>query len=237
MNALVVRGLVAGYAGSVVLHGVDLSVPAGGVLALLGRNGAGKSTVVNAMMGLVRPREGSVVLGGQELAGRAPDVVARAGLGLVPQGRRIFGTLTVDQHLSLAERIGRRRPGNGWSTARVLDLLPGLSGRLGHRAAQLSGGEQQMLAIARALLTRPRLLLLDEPSEGLAPATVTRLGEVVAASAADGIAVVLIEQNLRLALSVAERVVVLAKGRVVLETTAAAFRSDADRAATLLGVG
>ncbi|MGA8116605.1 MAG: ABC transporter ATP-binding protein [Actinocatenispora sp.] len=240
--ALDVTGLVSGYAGSAVLHGVDLSVPTGGVVALLGRNGAGKSTLVGTVMGLLRPRAGSVRVHGRELAGRPADVVARAGVGLVPQGRRIFGVLTVREHLGLAERVGRRRrtadgPGAGWTQRRVRELLPALDGRLGHRGDQLSGGEQQMLAIARALLTRPRLLLLDEPSDGLAPALVAQIGAVLGTLAAEGTTILLVEQNLRLAFSVADRVAVLAKGRIVLDATTAEFRADPDRARALLGVG
>jgi len=211
--SLAVQGLAAGYAGSTVLHGVDLTVGDGEVVGLLGRNGVGKSTLVNAVMGLLRPYAGSVRFHGLELAGRAPDAVARAGIGLVPQGRRVFATLTVAEHLTIA---GRRRPGP-WTRQRVLDLLPHLGARLRHRGDQLSGGEQQALAIARALLTNPRLLLLDEPSDGLAPALVARVGEVVRELAGSGIGVLLVEQDVRLAYAVADRVVVMAKGRIVAD--------------------
>jgi branched-chain amino acid transport system ATP-binding protein len=210
---LAVTGLTAGYAGSTVLHGVDLTVGDGEVVGLLGRNGVGKSTLVNAVMGLVRPYAGSVRFHGLELAGRAPDAVARAGIGLVPQGRRVFATLTVAEHLTIA---GRRRPGP-WNRQRVLDLLPQLGARLHHRGDQLSGGEQQALAIARALLTNPRLLLLDEPSDGLAPGLVARVGEVVGELAGSGIGVLLVEQDVRLAYAVAGRVAVMAKGRIVAD--------------------
>lgn len=211
--SLAVQGLAAGYAGSTVLHGVDLTVGDGEVVGLLGRNGVGKSTLVNAVMGLLRPYAGSVRFHGLELAGRAPDAVARAGIGLVPQGRRVFATLTVAEHLTIA---GRRRPGP-WTRQRVLDLLPHLGARLRHRGDQLSGGEQQALAIARALLTNPRLLLLDEPSDGLAPALVARVGEVVRELAGSGIGVLLVEQDVRLAYAVADRVAVMAKGRIVAD--------------------
>lgn len=211
--SLAVQGLAAGYAGSTVLHGVDLSVGDGEVVGLLGRNGVGKSTLVNAVMGLVRPYAGSVRFDGMELAGRTPDAVARAGVGLVPQGRRVFATLTVAEHLTIA---GRRRPGP-WTRQRVLDLLPQLGARLDHRGDQLSGGEQQALAIARALLTNPRLLLLDEPSDGLAPGLVARIGEVVGELSGTGIGVLLVEQDVRLAYAVASRVVVMAKGRIVAD--------------------
>jgi branched-chain amino acid transport system ATP-binding protein len=228
---LEVRGLTAGYAGSTVLHGVDLSVGGGQVVGLLGRNGVGKSTLVAAVMGLVRPYAGRVVIDGADLAGRPPDAVARAGVGLVPQGRRVFAPLTVAEHLAIAAR--RTGP---WTRERVLELLPQLRERLRHRGDQLSGGEQQMLAIARALLTNPRLLLLDEPSDGLAPALVTQVGQVVGQLARQGIAILLVEQNLPLAFALSERIAVLDKGRIAVETATADFRADPARARALLGI-
>lgn len=231
---LSIRGLRSGYDGSTVLHGVDLDVAEGTVVALLGRNGVGKSTLVSTVMGLVRPYAGSVRIAGADLAGSRPDTVARAGVGLVPQGRRVFAPLTVAEHLGMT--TGRRRAGP-WTRERVLELLPRLGERLGHRGDQLSGGEQQMLAIARALLTNPRLLLLDEPSDGLAPAVVQQVSEVVRELCGSGISVLLVEQDLRLAFSVAHRVAVMDKGRIVLDTTTEDFRSDAARARALLGVG
>jgi len=228
-----VRGLRSGYAGSVVLQDVDLDVPEGSVLALLGRNGVGKSTLVYTVMGLIRPYGGSVQLAGQELAGRRPDVVARAGVALVPQGRRVFAPLSVSEHLAIAARAGSR---GRWTRDTVLDLLPRLGERLGHRGDQLSGGEQQMLAIARALVANPKLMLLDEPSDGLAPAIVQQVAEVVRSMCGTGMSVLLVEQDLRLAFSVADRVAVLEKGSVVLNTTTEDFRSDAARARALLGV-
>ncbi|MGA8850558.1 MAG: ABC transporter ATP-binding protein [Aeromicrobium sp.] len=231
---LTVRGLHAGYEGSTVLHGVDLDVAEGGVVALLGRNGVGKSTLINTLMGLVPSDSGSVLIDGHEVAGRRPDVVAARGVALVPQGRRIFAPLTVDEHLAIS---GRRSKNGAWSRARVLDLLPRLGERLRHRGDQLSGGEQQMLAIARALLSNPRLMLLDEPSDGLAPGIVAQVGDVVRDMCTGGMTVLLVEQDLRLAFSVADRIAVMEKGRIVLNTTTADFRSDAERARSLLGVG
>ncbi|GAA1162082.1 ABC transporter ATP-binding protein [Ornithinicoccus hortensis] len=244
---LQVSGLRSGYEGSTVLHGVDLTVPEGSVVALLGRNGVGKSTLISTIMGLVKPYAGSVLLEGTDVAGHRVDAIARAGVGLVPQGRRMFAPLTVAEHLRLAEDQGRRITGRRaagsagaerpWTLARVLDLLPRLGERQRNRGDQLSGGEQQMLAIARALLTNPRLLLLDEPSDGLAPSVVRQVGEVVQDLLTEGLSILLVEQDLRLAFSVADRVAVMDKGRIVLDTTVTDFRSDAARARALLGVG
>jgi branched-chain amino acid transport system ATP-binding protein len=234
-EVLSVRGLISGYAGSSVLHGVDLDVPAETAVAVLGRNGMGKTTLVNTVMGLVRPYSGKVLVDGRDVAGRRPDVIARAGVALVPQGRRVFAPLTVAEHLALTERLGRRR--GDWTRQRVLELMPRLGERLGHRGDQLSGGEQQMLAIARALLTNPRLLLLDEPSDGLAPSVVQQVAETIAELTRHGLAIVLVEQNLRLAFGVASRVAVMEKGHIVLDTTTEDFRSDKARAHALLGVG
>lgn len=240
---LSVRGLHSGYAGSTVLHGVDLDVPEGGVVALLGRNGVGKSTLVGTVMGLIRPDRGSVLIAGEERAGHRPDQIARSGVALVPQGRRVFAPLTVEEHLAISGRRSRRSrrsgadPSRPWTRQTVLELLPRLGERLRNRGDQLSGGEQQMLAIARALLSNPALMLLDEPSDGLAPAVVAQVGQVVRDLCASGMSVLLVEQDLRLAFSVADRVAVMEKGRIVLDTTTADFRSDAARARSLLGVG
>jgi branched-chain amino acid transport system ATP-binding protein len=232
-EVLTVRGLRSGYDGSTVLHGVDLAVQQGQVVALLGRNGFGKTTLISTIAGLLRPYEGQVVYEGTDYAGARPDVVARAGVALVPQGRRVFAPLTVAEHLAIASR-GRA---GEWTRDTVLDLLPRLGERLGHRGDQLSGGEQQMLAIARALLQAPRLLLLDEPSDGLAPAVVSQVGEVVQQVCSTGMSVLVVEQDLRLAFGVSDRVAVMEKGRIVLDTTTADFRSDAGRAKGLLGLG
>ncbi|MET9602879.1 ABC transporter ATP-binding protein [Streptomyces sp. NPDC006459] len=229
------RGLRSGYAGGVVLTGVDLEAEPGGIIAVLGRNGVGKTTLISTVMGFVRPYEGSITLDGREIAGARVDVIARAGVGVVPQGRRVFAPLTVAEHLAVAARRRRGAPGP-WTRARILDLLPRLGERLGHRGDELSGGEQQMLAIARALLGNPRLLLLDEPSDGLAPAIVAQVGEVIREVAAQGMTVVLVEQNLGLALSVAEHVAVMQKGSIVHRATCAEFAASADDRRRLLGV-
>ncbi|WP_308379975.1 ABC transporter ATP-binding protein [Streptomyces sp. ISL-43] len=229
-----VRRLRSGYAGGTVLDGVDLDLDAGGILAVLGRNGVGKTTLVSTVMGLVRPYEGSVTIDGREIAGSRVDVIARAGVGVVPQGRRVFAPLTVAEHLAIASP--RRAVRGPWTRARILDLLPRLGERLGHRGDELSGGEQQMLAIARALLGNPRLLLLDEPSDGLAPAIVAQVGEVIREVGAQGMTVVLVEQNLGLALSVAGSVAVMRKGRIVHQAPCAEFASRPEDRRRLLGV-
>ncbi|MCY7340871.1 MAG: ABC transporter ATP-binding protein [Pseudonocardia sp.] len=231
MSFLAVRDLVSGYDRSTVLGGVDLALDRGATLGLLGRNGAGKSTLIMTLMGLVPPTSGSVQLDGVELAGRRPDVIARAGVALVPQGRRVWATLTVAEHLALASR----RRGT-WTVDSVLDLLPRLGERRGQYAAQLSGGEQQMLAVARALLTNPRLVLLDEPSDGLAPALVDQIGAVIATMCAEGVAVLLVEQDLHLAFEVAQEIAVMEKGAIVHRVPTAEFRLDPGTAHRLLGV-
>lgn len=229
-----VQGLRSGYDRSTVVDGVDLQLAEGRVLGLLGRNGVGKTTLVSTLMGLLPAHSGSVRLDGVELVGRRPDQIARAGVALVPQGRRVWASLTVTETLALASR--RPRGAGGWTTARVLELLPRLGERRGHTAAQLSGGERQMLAIARALLTQPRFVLMDEPSDGLAPAIVDQIGTVIAGMAADGVTVLLVEQDLHLAFAACDEIAVMVKGRIVQRTTTAAFRADRAGAQALLGV-
>jgi branched-chain amino acid transport system ATP-binding protein len=232
MSFLEVRGLVSGYDRGRVLHGIDLDLAAGGALGLLGRNGVGKSTLIMTLAGLVPVAEGSVRLDGEDLAGRRPDRIARAGVALVPQGRRVWATLTVAEHLALAS--GRRR--GTWTVDGVLDLLPRLAERRRQLAGRLSGGEQQMLAIARALLTNPRLVLLDEPSDGLAPAIVDQVAEVITTMRGEGVAVLLVEQDLHLAFAVADEIAVMDKGALVHRVPTDDFRRDRATAQRLLGV-
>ncbi|WP_409329247.1 ABC transporter ATP-binding protein [Trujillonella humicola] len=232
---LEVRGLESGYKRSTVLQGVDLDLENGRVLGLLGRNGVGKSTLINTLMGLVTPSAGRVTVEGRDLTGKRPDVIARAGVALVPQGRRTWAPLTVTEHLDLATRQGR---GKGpWDMERVLDLLPRLGERRKHTAGQLSGGEQQMLAIARALLTNPRLVLMDEPSDGLAPSVVDLIGEAIGRMKAEGVTLLVVEQDLHLAFAVADEIAVMDKGRIVHRSSTLEFRSDSSVAHALLGVG
>jgi branched-chain amino acid transport system ATP-binding protein len=234
---LEVRGLRSGYRQGTVLSGVDLDLDRGRTLGLLGRNGVGKSTLVMTIMGLLRPTAGSILLDGVELAGRRPHEIARAGVALVPQGRRIWPTLTVQEHLDLTGRArravtGRRR----WSEQAIAELLPRLAERRRQLASQLSGGEQQMLAIARALLTQPSLILLDEPSEGLAPLIVDQISEVVRSLAGEGVAVLLVEQDLHLAFGVADEIAVMSRGAIAHRSDTDSFRRDPATAGRLLGV-
>jgi len=232
---LAVRGLHAHYGASHVLQGIDLDVGQGQVVALFGRNGVGKSTLVHAVAGLHRATSGSVTLAGEELVGRPPHWIGRRGLALVPQGRRVFAPLTVEENLRVAAR-GRGRGGT-WTLERVYDLLPCLGERRRNRGDQLSGGEQQMLAIGRALLRDPRIVLLDEPSDGLAPKVVEQVADVLGLLRDEGIPALLVEQNLRMALGLADVVVVMTKGVVVWTGTVDAFRRDPATAHRHLGVG
>jgi branched-chain amino acid transport system ATP-binding protein len=228
-----VEDLVAGYAGSRALNGVSLSVRAGEVVTLLGRNGVGKTTFIQTVMGMVKVTSGRVRVQGRDVTGRAPHVLARAGVGIVPQGRRVFAPLTVEENLQISVRTNC----GAWTVDRVYDLMPRLAQRRRNLGSQLSGGEQQMLAIGRALLGSPRLMLLDEPSDGLAPTVVDQVGQVLRNLAGTGIAILLVEQDLHLAFDVADRVAVMAKGQIVHDSTVTEFRKDATLAHALLGVG
>ncbi|MEK6208716.1 MAG: ABC transporter ATP-binding protein [Chloroflexota bacterium] len=230
--ALAVQGLHAYYGESHVLQGVDLEVAPGQAVALIGRNGAGKTTTIASIAGFVRPRGGSIHIHGADLTGAAPHRVARAGVGLVPQGRRIFGDLSVGENLAVAARP----TSDGWDESRVMETFPILSRRRAVRGDQLSGGEQQMLAIARALMRNPTVLLLDEPSEGLAPKLVEQVGEILTTLRATGLALLLVEQNLGLATQVGQRVLVMNKGMIVFAGTPAELAADRDVESRYLGV-
>ena len=230
--ALEVDGLHAYYGESHVLQGVDLRVAAGETLSLVGRNGAGKTTTIAAIMGFLAPRGGRVRVHGRDVTGARPHNVARTGVALVPQGRRIFGDLTVAENLAIAARPAP----DGWDEARVLALFPSLARRRALRGDQLSGGEQQMLAIARALMRNPSLLLLDEPSEGLAPKLVEQVGEALLQLRATGMAILLVEQNLGLATAVGQRVAVMNKGTIVFGGTPRELAAARDVESRYLGV-
>jgi branched-chain amino acid transport system ATP-binding protein len=212
--ALSLAGIDAYYGDSHVLHDVSFVLGAGRVLALLGRNGAGKSTCMGSIVGWLRPRRGDVRLFGEPIAGLGPEAIARRGVGFVPQGRRIFPTLTVCENLEVA-RQRARAGGKPWTLERVLDLFPALAKRRTQVAGSLSGGEQQMLAIGRGLMGNPRVVLMDEPSEGLAPLIVAEVGRIIARLKQEGQSIVLVEQNLSLALDLADEVAILNTGRVV----------------------
>jgi branched-chain amino acid transport system ATP-binding protein len=229
---LKVEGLQAYYSSAQVLHDVSFSMGNESV-AIVGRNGMGKSTLCGAIMGFSPPRvSGSVQFEGKELIGRPPHKIARAGLGYVPQGRRLFPSLTVHEHLVIAARKGE----TAWTADRVYDFFPRLAERKRNGGAELSGGEQQMLAIGRALLGNPRLLIMDEPSEGLAPAIVEMMVDVFKQLEEEGLAILLIEQKLDVATSLAERQLVMVGGEIALETTAAELERDTEMQRRYLGV-
>src|SRR6201995_3696823 len=213
-DALTLTNVHSFYGDSHILHGVTFALQSGHVLALLGRNGAGKSTCISTIIGFLAPREGEIRLFGEPIAGLSPERIARLGVGLVPQGRRIFPSLTVRENLLVAEQ--RRETGTErWTVDRIYDLFPRLRERYAQFAGTLSGGEQQMLAIGRALMGNPRVLLLDEPSEGLAPLVVAEVGRTIQRLKQERQSTILVEQSLKLALSVADEAVILNTGRCV----------------------
>jgi branched-chain amino acid transport system ATP-binding protein len=219
---LKIEALNAHYGASHILQGVDLDVARGRIAGVLGRNGVGKTTTVRAIMGLVPLSGGRVLLDGTDITGWPPHHVARAGVAYVPEGRWIFPDLTVVENIRVAER----RPAKSWTLARLFELFPGLKEREGNKGAQLSGGEQQMLAIARALVSDPKVLLLDEPSQGLAPLVVRELAETIRLLCRDGVTILLIEQNMKLAAEVADQINIMVKGRVVYAAAPEQFRAE-----------
>jgi branched-chain amino acid transport system ATP-binding protein len=227
---LEVEGITAFYGAAQVLFGVSLRVGEGEAVALVGRNGMGKTTTIRAILGLTPPAEGTVRFAGRSLAGQPPYRIARLGLGLVPEGRQVFPTLSVRENL-----IATARPGH-WTVARVTALFP----RLGERAAQsartLSGGEQQMLAIGRALMTNPRLLILDEATEGLAPLVRAEIWAVLAVLKAEGLSILVVDKDVRALSGLAERFTVLQKGAVAWQGTGAALLDDRENLHALIGV-
>jgi branched-chain amino acid transport system ATP-binding protein len=235
-DALTISDIDTYYGDSHVLHGVSFSLQPGRLLGLLGRNGAGKSTCMSTIMGFLKPRRGSISLYGDPVAGLAPDVIARKGICLVPQGRRMFRTLTVRENLMVAAQSQKKDNGAGWSIGRVFQTFPRLAERHAQVAGSLSGGEQQMLAIGRALMGNPRVLLMDEPSEGLAPQLVAEVGRTIAQLKAEGQSIVLVEQNIKLTLDLADDVVIINTGRVVFRGPASGIKLDDAIVSQHLGV-
>jgi branched-chain amino acid transport system ATP-binding protein len=230
MSALVAEGLHTFYGKSHILHGVSLDVAEGKITALLGRNGAGKTTTLRSLMGLTPPREGRVTIFGRNTTRWPPFRVAALGVGYVPEGRRIFANLSVDENLQVPlERSGP------WNVERIYDLFPRLRERRSNRGRQLSGGEQEMLSIGRALLLNPKLLILDEPSQGLAPLIVREVFRIVARMRDEGISVLLVEQNARMSLEIADHAYVLDDGAIVFSGPAHELAADEARVQALAG--
>jgi branched-chain amino acid transport system ATP-binding protein len=235
-EALAVCGIDTFYGDSHVLHDVSFALRPGRLLGLLGRNGAGKTTCMSTVMGFLKPRRGAIKLQGENIAGLAPDAVARKGVCLVPQGRRMLRNLSVNENLMVAAQRHRDGARTGWSRDRVFALFPRLKERHSQLAGSLSGGEQQMLAIARALMGNPRVLLMDEPSEGLAPQLVAEVGRTIAQLRAEGQSIVLVEQNIRLTLALADDIVIINTGRVVFRGAASQITLDDPMVSQHLGI-
>jgi branched-chain amino acid transport system ATP-binding protein len=232
MGSIVLQaeGLHTFYGKSHILHGVDLEVRTGEIVALLGRNGAGKSTTLRSVIGLTPAREGTVRIFGKATTGWPPYRIAALGVGFVPEGRKIFPYLTVEENL----KVPAAQPGH-WNVARVYELFPGLAQRRRNLGRQLSGGEQEMLSIARALLLNPKILILDEPSQGLAPLIVQEVFRIVVRAREQGTSVLLVEQNVRAAVEIASRAYVLDHGQIVYAGAAAEFGKDEERVRELAG--
>ena len=218
---LTIAGLNTHYGASHILQGVDLDMPQGRISAVLGRNGVGKTTMVKTIMGLVAPSGGRVAVGGTDITGWPPHRVSRQGVAYVPEGRLIFPDLTVTENIKVGERAD-----TAWPLGRLLELFPSLRERQANRGSQLSGGEQQMLAIARALVSDPKVMLLDEPSQGLAPLVVRELARVIRLLREEGVTILLVEQNMKLAEVVADELHVMVKGRMVYRASADVFRAE-----------
>jgi branched-chain amino acid transport system ATP-binding protein len=234
-DALSLTNVHAFYGDSHILHGVSFSLQQGGVLALLGRNGAGKTTCISTIIGFLRPRSGDIRLFGEAIGGLSPERISQLGIGLVPQGRRIFPSLTVRENLTVAQQR-QGSTAKPWSVDRIYEMFPRLRERHAQFAGTLSGGEQQMLAIGRALMGNPRVLLLDEPSEGLAPLIVAEVGRTIRRLKDEGQSIVLVEQDRHLALDVADQVVILNTGRCVFTGAAVDVANNEELIAQNLGV-
>ena len=223
------------YGDSYVLQGLSLRVAEGETLGILGRNGMGKTTLINSIMGFIPPRRGAVRFRGEDITASSSYEISRMGIGLCPQGRRVFPTLSVRENLLVARQ--EREGGHRWDFARVYELFPRLGERAGQRAGSLSGGEQQMLAVGRALMTNPACLILDEPSEGLAPMIIQDIGGAIRALKSEGLSVVLVEQNAAFAVRTVDRVCVIANGRVVHESSPESLWANEEVRRTHLGIG
>ena len=234
-DALSLTNVHTFYGESHILHGVGFSLRAGGVLALLGRNGAGKTTCISTIIGFLEPRDGEIRLFGEPIERLSPERISHLGVGLVPQGRRIFSSLTVRENLIVAQQR-ERTTSEPWTIDRIYSMFPRLRERHTQFAGTLSGGELQMLAIGRALMGNPRVLLLDEPSEGLAPLIVAEVGRIIRRLKEEGQSIVLVEQNLQLALDVADQAVILNTGRCVFAGTAGDLLNNDELIAQNLGV-
>jgi branched-chain amino acid transport system ATP-binding protein len=234
-DALSLTNVHTFYGDSHILYGVSFSLAPGGVLALLGRNGAGKTTCISTIIGFLRPRDGDIRLFGEPIEGLSPERISHLGIGLVPQGRRIFSSLTVRENLLVAQQREAITE-TPWNVERIYEMFPRLRERHGQFAGTLSGGEQQMLAIGRALMGNPRVLLLDEPSEGLAPLIVAEVGRTIRRLKEEGQSIVLVEQNSQLALDVADHAVILNTGRCVFAGPAGDVLKNEELIAQNLGV-
>ncbi len=232
---LQVAGLHTYLGDSHILRGVDVSLPAGTALGLMGRNGMGKTTLIRSLMGYVKPRGGSVRWQGQDCTGQVPERMARRGIGYVPEGRGIFPNLSVRENLVMSARAGVNGQ-RDWTYERVLATFPRLAERLGHGGQQLSGGEQQMLSIGRALMTNPLLMILDEATEGLAPLVVAEIWRVIALIRDSGISTLIVDRNARMVLAHTDQAVVMEKGRIVLAGPSARLAEDTESLHQLLGV-
>ncbi|MFQ6110889.1 MAG: ABC transporter ATP-binding protein [Nitrospinota bacterium] len=222
------------YGDSHVLQGVSLGVPEGSIIAVLGRNGVGKTTLVRSVIGFTQPRDGRIIFRDMDITQKPTYDIVEMGMGIVPQGRRVFPSLTVEENLTLGASRGNR--GDKWSLERIYELFPALAGRSHHRGNKLSGGEQQMLAIARALMTNPQLLLMDEPTEGLAPLLVRAVGEIIFHLKEEGLSILLVEQNMPFALKLADHVHVMSKGQIVHSSSPQELAEREDVKSRYLGV-
>ncbi len=229
------KGIHTYYGASHILRGIDFSVARGETIGLMGRNGMGKSTLLKSIMGLVRPRAGSLAITGQDMLGRAPYEISRLGIAYVPEGRGIFGNLSVLENLKMAARAGTRGQ-RDWTYERVLETFPRLKERLGHGGQQLSGGEQQMLTIGRALMTNPDVLILDEATEGLAPLIAREIWRICGVIRETGISSVIVDKNWKHVTQITDRNIILVKGEVVFEGSSAELHARPELLTQYLGV-